>query len=336
VPVLLRTQLLSLVDFTPRSFRDNLLWPVVWAAEGLSGRGALERSRQLCRSLGGGALAALAVRQSSAAAFGTVIFPAIMMLTLGPSGLQVLLREELSGSKFGVVFLFYPLFFMMFYLNWGSAYSFLYWSALQSRGEGGEPTLPVSGREEKRSGSRRIRPATLLWAALPLVCLAIILVKANGNDKGNAMETALNEGRRADVIKALNAGLPADYASIDGETPLFEAVRVGDATLVEALLSRGANVNARAHSGSTPLLQAVVYARGELTRLLLDRGAAVNAANEDGHTALIDAAMRGNLPLVQLLLARGADPKRSDSHGKTALAYAQEEGYPEIAGLLHQ
>ena len=40
--------------------------------------------------------------------------------------------------------------------------------------------------------------------------------------------------------------------------------------------------------------------------------------------------------MVQLLLGHGAGPKLADSHGKTALAHAREEGYPEIAALLHQ
>jgi ankyrin repeat protein len=212
----------------------------------------------------------------------------------------------------------------------------MYWSALESRGEGGDATLPGSGREEKRSGSRRIRPGTLLWAALPLLCLAAIFLKATVTDNGAILQAALNDGRRSGVVKALNAGLPADYRSPDGETPLFEAVRTGDLRLVEALLARGANVNAHSRSGSTVLSQAVIYGRGDLARMLLDHGAAVDAINDDGRSALIDAAMRGNLAMVQLLLERGADPKRSDSHGKTALDYAREEGNTEIAVLLRR
>jgi len=221
-------------------------------------------------------------------------------------------------------------------IHYGSAFSFLYWSALQSRGEGGDIALPASTRDDRRAGTRRIRPATILWAALPLLCLALVLVKANVTDNGAVMEAALNDGRRSAVVKALNAGLSADYRTSDDETPLFEAVRTGDANLVEALLSRGANVNARNHGGATPLFMAASYGRGDLGRLLLDRGATVDAPNTDGRTALIEASMRGNLLMVQLLLGRGADPRLADGHGKTALAYAREEGYPEIAILLHR
>jgi len=336
LPALLRTQLLSFADWTPRSFRENLLWPVVWAREGRSGRDALDRSHQLCRSLSGGALTALAVRQVAPAVVGVAGFPAVMALLTGPGALKFLTREELAGSGFGLFFLLYPLFFMTFYVNWGPAFTFMYWSARQSRGESGDSALPASAREEKRSGSRRFRPGTILWAGLPLLLLAVIFVKANSSDNGAAMEAALNDGRRSAVLKALSAGLPVDYRASDQETPLFEAVRIGDAKLVEALLSRGANVNVRRRSGSTPLLEAVAYDRRDFARLLLDRGALVDAPDNDGRTALIVAAMRGNLPMVQLLLDRGADPKRSDSQGKTALMYAREEGYPEIAAMLHR
>jgi serine/threonine protein kinase len=334
LPVLLRTQLMSLLDWSPRSFRENILWPVVWAREGRTGRDAIGRSREVCRSLSGGALTALAVRQYAAAALGTMVFPAIISLTSGSFLMRVLWREELAGSGMGIFFLVYPLFFMVFYVNYGSAFSFLYWSALLNRGEGGDVALPASARDDKRRGSRGIRPATVIWAVLPVLLLAIILFRANSNENGNLMESALDDGRRSAVVKALNAGLPADYRVSDGETPLFEAVRIGDGKLVQALLSRGANVNARSRGGATPLFIAVVNNRADLSELLLDRGAAVNSPNNDGRTPLIEAAMRGNLQIVQLLLARGADPKRFDSHNKTALAYAQEEDYPEIAALL--
>jgi ankyrin repeat protein len=46
------------------------------------------------------------------------------------------------------------------------------------------------------------------------------------------------------------------------------------------------------------------------------------------------AAMRGNAALAQLLMERGANLTRTDSQGKTAAAYASEEGYGDLAGLL--
>jgi hypothetical protein len=279
---------------------------------------------------------ALAVRQITPAAMGVLLFPTITSMTSGRTGLALVMREELTGSAFGLFLLAYPLIFMMFYVNYSAAFSFLYWTALQSRGEGGDVTLPSAGRNEKRGSSRRVRPATLIWAAIPLLLGAVLLDRIMVTDTGALMEDALSDGRRVAVEKALNSGLSADFrTSNNDETPLFEAVRTGDAHLVAALTARGANINARSRSGSTPLIQAAVYDRAGAAQLLVGLGASVNAANNEGRTALMVAAMRGNLPLVRFLLANGADPKRVDSHGKNALAYAREEGYPQIAALLH-
>ncbi len=337
MPALLSTQALSLLDWTPKSFRDNLLWPVVWAREGLSGRAAIDRSRQLCRGLPGSTVTGLVVRQFGPPMVGILLQPAIMILALGSLALQFLIRFTLSGSALGIFILLPPLMFTMRYCEYGPAVSFLYWSALLSQGEGHDLTLPASTRDDKRGGfSTGMRRSTLMWAVLPILLLALILVRANRTDHGSALDAAMNDGRRAAVIQALNSGLSADHRAAGKETPLFEAVRTGDAKLVDLLLSRGADVNAHRSDSATPLLEAAAHNRDDMARLLLERGAAVDAADDEGRTALIEAAMRGNLPMARLLLDRGADPKHSDSHGKTALTYAEDEGYQDIAALLRR
>ena len=334
LPALVRTQLANLLNWSPRAFYESQLWPVVCAAEGRSGRDAIRRSRELCRELSASALAALAVRLYAPAAIGVAVFPAMNALLGGSPLLQLVWREELAGTGMGLFLLLYPLFFMVFYVNYGSATSFLYWSALGSRGEGGDIALPASTREDKRSNSRRIRPSTVLWVALPSLMLAFTLYKANVSDRGDVLQVASDDGRRSAVLQALNAGLPADFRLAGGETALFDAIRTGDAKLVDALLARGASVNVRSRGGNTPLLIAAMDGRTDLAALLLDRGADVNSADNDGRTPLIEAGMRGNLPMVELLLARGADRRRSDRQNKTALVYAQEENYTDIAARL--
>ena len=334
LPALVRSAFANLLDWRPRSFYENQLWPVVWAAEGRSGRDAIRRSRELCRELSPGALAALAMRHYAPAAIGVTAFPAISALMGGAPGLQLVWREELTGSGLGLFLFLYPLLFMLFYLNYGATASFLYWSALGSLGEGGDFALPASTREDKRGNSRRIRPSTVLWIALPSLLLAVTLYKASFSNRGDALQLASDDGRRAAILQALNAGLPADYRLADGETALFDAIRSGDGKLLDTLLARGASVNLKSRSGATPLSTAVEHGRNDFASLLLDRGAAVNAADHDGRTPLMAASMRGNLPMVRLLLARGADRKASDRQNKTSLAYALEENYPDIAALL--
>ena len=93
-----------------------------------------------------------------------------------------------------------------------------------------------------------------------------------------------------------------------GATPLMQAAAFGTLGEVEALIHRGADVNATAADGATTLM----WAAGEPSklRLLLDRGAAVNAAAADGTTALVAAVHRGNRESMRLLIEAGADLKR--------------------------
>jgi ankyrin repeat protein len=102
---------------------------------------------------------------------------------------------------------------------------------------------------------------------------------------------------------------------------LFQAIRDGDAALVQSLLGRGANANARDETGSTALMEAALNADANMVRLLLDHGADVDAENRSGATALLWALH--DRQKVQLLLDHGADPKtRGDSWGHTTLIVA--------------
>lgn len=331
---LLSTQMVELLHWSPRSFRDHQLWPVVCVAEGRTGGDAIHRSSQLCEELSASALSALSIRLYAPTAIGVLVFPAIFAVVDGSRMLHVVWREELQAAGIGLFALLYPLLFMIFHLNYGPATTLMYWSALGSRGEVGNLALPAATREDKRSSSRRVRPSTVIWAAVPLLMLAVTVYKVVGGDRGGLLQAASEDGRRNAVMQALNTGLPADYRLDDDETALFGAVRSGDAALAEALLARGANVNAKSHSGTTPLLLTAMYGHSDLAGLLLDRGAEANAADDDGHTPLMEASMRGNLAMVHLLLAHGADRNRRDGQNKTALEYAQEENYTEIAALL--
>src|SRR5262245_35363681 len=72
---------------------------------------------------------------------------------------------------------------------------------------------------------------------------------------------------------------------------LIEAVQRHDRTLVRALLSGGADVNARQPDGVSALLVATEADDLDLTSMLLAKGADVNAANDFGVTALSAAAL---------------------------------------------
>ena len=64
---------------------------------------------------------------------------------------------------------------------------------------------------------------------------------------------------------------------------------------------------------------AAFYGRKEIVELLLSKGADVNAKDSKGETALMVAAFYGRKETVELLLSKGADVNAKDNEGKTAL-----------------
>jgi hypothetical protein len=143
---------------------------------------------------------------------------------------------------------------------------------------------------------------------------------------------------RFDVVQQAAQEWPGwinEYAQ-DGFTPLQLACFFGHEEMALWLIEQGADVNAAAKNkqGVAPIH--ATTANGNLTVLeaLLKKGAAVNARQEGGYTALHEAANSGNLAMTRLLLEHGADATLTTGEGKTALDIAQVKGHQEVAALL--
>ena len=67
--------------------------------------------------------------------------------------------------------------------------------------------------------------------------------------------------------------------------PLHSAVAARERGTIEVLLGAGADVNAVQHGGFTPLLEAAQTGQAEIVELLLERGANPDAKLDDGRTA---------------------------------------------------
>jgi uncharacterized protein len=176
----------------------------------------------------------------------------------------------------------------------------------------------------------------------------------------------------------------ADANTVDwwGRTPLWTAVDLRDLEvnktddngvdraaalqLIQALLDRGANVNARTKeqpplrrwlmpisdiswvdfTGQTPFLRAALSADLPVMRLLLDKGADPNIATFAGTTPLMAAAgvnyvggqtyseSKQFLEAVELCLEKGADVNAVNSMGITAVIGAANRGSDDIIELL--
>jgi hypothetical protein len=135
-------------------------------------------------------------------------------------------------------------------------------------------------------------------------------------------------------VKALLETNPDLATSKDksGITPLHLAAYRGHKNIVELLLSKGADLNAKMKGGQTPLHAALEKGQKEVVELLLAYYA--NAWDNDGHTPLHCAAYQGHKEVVELLLANHVNAKNKDGH--TPLHYALEKGHKDVADLLRQ
>ena len=96
----------------------------------------------------------------------------------------------------------------------------------------------------------------------------------------------------------------ASYGQNNGQA-LITASKNGNIVKVNALLAKGADVNAKDKNGDTALIMASLYGHSEVVNALLANGADVNA-KANGWTALRIASHQGHSDIVKLLKAAGA------------------------------
>ena len=324
--------LTTLPRLTWTSFREAALWPVVWAGEGLTGKAALNRARELTATQPASTVA-LVARQYGILLAASLAAPTLFISLTGSfKEYSTMLFTRPMFFWFAV---FYPLFFCPILLGFGPAFEFLYRAARRCLGEQFEWALPTGTREKRSGRARFIRPGTVVWITPATLMLASLVYRAfpHGQWPDDLVGAASN-GQRVAVLRAVESGAPIDSPDSRGRTPLMLAAMTGDVDVIRQLLERGANINARATSGSTPLVFSILYRHPEATALLIEKNADVNVGEDDQQTALMHAAMRGDLEMCQLLLNHGAKPNLRDDHGKSAADYAREEGHTELAHLL--
>ena len=104
-------------------------------------------------------------------------------------------------------------------------------------------------------------------------------------------------------------GASVSIRSRKGNTPLHIVARDGTPEAVQALIRRGADVNAATSPiGNTPLHSAAKFGTPSVAQILINAGADVNARNRSDVTPLYTAAKFNSAKMVEMLLDSGADP----------------------------
>lgn len=137
------------------------------------------------------------------------------------------------------------------------------------------------------------------------------------------LRLAAGVGNVESVKELLARGANVEGGDPQKTTPLSEAAYRGHLEVVRELLDRGADVEAR----DTPLLRTTGYSESPaIMELLLKRGANVNARNFKGQTSLHYAVEYGCWRSLPILIAHGADLQARDNSGQTPLQMALSHG----------
>lgn len=169
-------------------------------------------------------------------------------------------------------------------------------------------------------------------------------VEATDAAGASALMLAAGQGEAAACAALLQAGADAGRATPPPSslTALMKAAAKGHVAVVKLLLDEGgADPNARAGvrlHGATALYLAAQGTHAAAAQALLERGAHVDAAvTEVNTTPLFAAAERGDPPTVGTLLRHGADPRAHlNWNGLNAAHMAAVRGHVAVLELLRK
>ncbi len=150
-----------------------------------------------------------------------------------------------------------------------------------------------------------------------------------------ALIDAVKRHDRAAVNALLDRGADVNAAEGDGATALLFAAEADDLPIIDTLLEAGANVSAANRFNVTPLDLAAGNGDKAAIERLVAAGANVNAASREGQTPLMTAARTGRIDAVKALLAHGANVDAAEGwRGQTALMWAAGEGHTAVVAAL--
>ena len=174
---------------------------------------------------------------------------------------------------------------------------------------------------------------TSLWRKTLLLWLTLFVAQAFAQNMPPVVAAAKDSNwTMLQILLSDGAEVNAVYG--DGSTALHWASYHDNIESVKLLLGAGADVNVNTDLGVTPLWLAAENGSAEVVELLLQQGADASAPLNSGETPVMTAARSGDGTVVRALLAAGASPNGAVSREQTALMWAANQGHAEVVEAL--
>lgn len=161
-----------------------------------------------------------------------------------------------------------------------------------------------------------------------------VINEVNNEGVTPLMEACIN-GNLYAVCILLKFGANVEVRDAHGTTAAMFASN-GHPRILEELIARHCDFNARDIYGGTSLMLASLKGFESCVRLLIQHGADVNSKDNKCRSPIIFAASKDQLRVVEMLLEANCDPNSRDNQCRTPLIVAASSGYDRIVRLLLQ
>lgn len=195
------------------------------------------------------------------------------------------------------------------------------------------------GLDRNAQDARGISPLMAAAVAGKTAAIKLLLDENAGPDlqdkSGNTALILAAEANQPAAVRTLVEGnADVRVRNKANLTPLLKAANSRFDGVAETLLATSRDQLAKDGQLDRALIVCALLDNAKMLNLLLDKGANPNAKIENGQTALMFASIFGKQGIVENLLGRGADPRLVDKDGANASVLALQKGHPEIAKLL--